>query len=213
MKQNEVHIGINYPEYFEDDFEEKFLADVTVPNLSIKVHKVPPTVYASLEWAIPGLLAIYILKPYFESFLAEAGRDHFLVLKKWLKERVSQSKHLRSSTITGSQSTNKLDKGNTQSKVISVHLQTKNSFQIKLLFDDRLEAKDWEKATENFLDLTIDHYDNYPDDALTSKIKELSQDSRITVYAIIDPASKNWVLLNERMMILRTRNLSTDNSE
>ena len=57
---------------------------ISSPNLKISEEEREISMYASLEWAIPSLVFIFITKSYFEGFLGEAGVDHYKALKSWV---------------------------------------------------------------------------------------------------------------------------------
>ena len=65
---------------------DEFCANVNVDSLRLeRVSRPEPSPQMSIEWLAFPAIAILLLKPYFDSFLKEAGRDHYYGLKKALK--------------------------------------------------------------------------------------------------------------------------------
>jgi hypothetical protein len=49
---------------------------------------------------------------------------------------------------------------------------------------------DWENELEEFLILIRDHYQDYPNDKISEKIKDLSPKEYYTIYVILSPETK-----------------------
>jgi len=196
MKKDIPHIAIEFPGYFPENFEKFILNGIENELLDIRIDRKEPTVWAASEWIIPGIVAVYILKPYFEAFLQEAGKDHYLLLKNKLNSILSKTKNMNVRTITPKTTTNKIDNSNTQSKAISIFIQTKNGIMIKLLYDNTLDLETWQNSTVEFLQQIESHYENSKSNPLTEYLNKLDKNRNRTIYAIIDPKSKNWILIN-----------------
>ena len=197
-----VHIGIDFPDNAPNTFIEKVTENLTAPGLVIKVNKRPPMgVMASLEWTIPTAIAAYLLKPYFDGFLKEAGKDHYIILKNWCKSFIENGRSIKIHKIIASQSTNKHVGQDIQSRAVSLLLQTKNGKIIKLLFDNDLSKEDWENAIEQFFDFAIDNYDKFPNDKLTHAIIGLEEDTRLNIYAIINRKTKQLQFYDDKGLL------------
>lgn len=196
MKKNIPHIAIEFPNYFSDDFENLLTFGLKNKKLDLKIYRKEPTAWAASEWIVPGIIAVYILKPYFEAFLQEAGKDHYFLLKKKLNQILTRTNKMDVKTITSSRTTDKLDNDNTQSKAISIFIQAKNGIMIKLLYDNKLDLNVWKKSTETILDLVNDHYDNGAHNEFTKYLENLDSSKGKIIYAIIDPVSKDWKLIS-----------------
>lgn len=179
-----------YPENFSDDKIAEDVKSLFTNGLTIEVKKPEPTVYAALEWAIPTAIVAYILKPYFDGFLREAGKDHYLSLKESLKKFIVRGKQLNVKLVTATDSTDKLSDSYTQSVAISIIIQTKNDKQVKLLFDNNLEKEDWDNAIDQLLDYVIENYEKQPDDIMSKKLKEINAENRYYIYGKINPLTK-----------------------
>ena len=155
-------IVLIYPDDCPDEFINDEIKDFTNKKLNLKIEKVEKDAFMAFEWVVPTAFGVYILKPYFDSFLKEAGKDHYLLLKSGLKKIVEKGKLIKAKMISATQSTKKLSENYNQSLVVSIELQTKNNRHIKLLFDNELEKADWEDAIDQLLDLVIENYESFP---------------------------------------------------
>lgn len=189
-------IGIVYPNYFPQNFGDMVTEDIKNENLNLVIKREEPKIWSSVEWAIPGIIAAYIFKPYFEAFLKEAGKDHYQLLKKCLNKLLKLNKNAQVETVVSDLSSNKLDKTNTQSKAISIHIEIKDERKIKLLFDNDLSLEDWTNGLEEILNLVEKNYLNHPDDELTLKLKPLEKKINLQIFAILNKESKDWEFLD-----------------
>jgi hypothetical protein len=199
MTEEINHIGIEVPESMPEIFLDNIVADLNTDGLKLKIQRRPELgVMNALEWIIPTVIATYIFKSYFDGFLKEAGKDHYTALRNWLKKFAESGRLINVQTIYASQSTNKQPNKNTQSKSVSLLLQTKNGKIIKLLFDNDLAKEDWDNAIDQLLDFAIDNYENHPNDILTKRIEKLELNTRHRIYAVIDKESKELIFYGDR---------------
>ncbi len=196
-------IGIVYPDFFTEDFGKIISSDIVDSRLRLELIRQEPKIYGSIEWSIPGLIAAYIFKPYFESFLKEAGKEHYELLKKCLIKLLRFNKDAPVETITADASIHKLDKSNTQSKAISIHIELKDGTKIKLLFDNELDITTWISSLESILDLIRLQYENYPNDQLTTKLHIIDKERSREVFALINSESKEWEFLGLNEIMAR----------
>ena len=196
------HIIVEVPDKMADFASEDVMSELKSDGLNIIVQRKPQSgAMAALEWVIPTALVVYICKPYFEGFLSEAGKDHYNILRNWLKRFVKSGRSIKVHTFYASESSHKNPDNNTQSKSISVLLQTKSGKVIKVLFDEELTEEDWDEAIDQLLDFAIDNQNNFPNDYLTKQLERYDSDNRLHVYAVIDKKEKNLVFYGDRDLI------------
>lgn len=211
MTEEINHIGIEVPESMPDIFLDKVIEGLNADGLKLKVLKRPELgVMAAMEWIIPTAIAAYIFKSYFDGFIKEAGKDHYTILRNWIKKFAGTGRLIKVHTIYASQSTRKQPANNTQSKSMSLFLQTKNDKIIKLLFDNDLEKEDWDNAIDQLLDFAINNYEKYPNDILTKEIEQCESGTGHKVYAIIDKESKKLIFYSDKDL-LRMQNQNSEN--
>ncbi|MEC4048854.1 hypothetical protein OX284_005405 [Flavobacterium sp. SUN046] len=93
--------------------------------------------------------------------------------------------------ITANKSTQKSSKNYTQSLAVSILFQTKTGRNIKLLFNNNnLKLEHWENELDEFLILIREHYQDYPNDKISKKIKDLSPKEYYIIYVILSPETK-----------------------
>lgn len=202
MKMNQKpHLGIIFPNYFPENFGEVVTSDFKHEKLNIHIEREEPKVWSSLEWAIPGLVAVFILKSYFDGFLKEAGKDHYHLLKKGLIKTLKLNKDAKVETLISGESINKLDKENTQSKAISIHIEIKDNRKIRLLFDNEMEIEEWTNGLENFLDRVQNHYIDFPNDELTLKLESFENNYNSEIFAVLNKETKDWEFFDLRKMM------------
>ncbi|HVZ16616.1 MAG TPA: hypothetical protein VG897_05845 [Terriglobales bacterium] len=66
------------PQSLVDDF----LVEVQRDDLRIDVREQGRGVFAGLEWLMETAIAVYVVRPYFDSMLSELGKDHYNILKR-----------------------------------------------------------------------------------------------------------------------------------
>ena len=199
--RDRIDIILVYPDHFSAEFGDSIIQDVGHKDLQAKVVMEPPRILACAEWFVPGAIAAYILKPYFEAFLTEAGKDHYQVLKSTLAKLLRTAKLISVRTIVPSTSKNKLNPSNTQSKAFSVYFQLKSGLTVKLMFDNNLPVEVWIAALEDMMVLVEDHYSTYPDDELTARLNTVYKKGDEDYFAIIDQETKTWKILNSSQVI------------
>ena len=129
-----AHIGILVPDNFPDTAIDQIHKELDTSGLYLEINKRKLGIWNALEWTVPTILVVYILKPYFESFLKELGKDHFEILKQWIKKFSNNTRSIQSIQMNAPQSTKKLNTSNTQSRVISLQFRTQNGRNLKFLF-------------------------------------------------------------------------------
>jgi hypothetical protein len=198
MTRNKFDIYFCVPETLEPEFFDDSVKQISHSNLSLTAEKKGPQIYSFLEWAVPGLIVAFIAKSYFEGFLQEAGKDHYVLLKQWSKSLLRRAKLMRVRTLSSSE--HKISDQNSQSKAISIYLQLKDDRQIKLLFDDNLDIVQWEKSIDDVLELVVENHKKFPVDKLTKRINHLRQESHYTIYGVINPSTSEWEFYNDNML-------------
>jgi uncharacterized alpha-E superfamily protein len=149
-------------------------------------------------------MAVYILKPYFESFLKEAGKDHYNYLKTKFHDLLKKAKNRKVKKMSSTKA-QEYDNKNPQSLAISLYFQTKNGPTIRLFFDNTLKLETWFEANDIFMDLVFDHYsEENHSNPLTNFLKEIDSDTK-RLYAIIDPETNQWIISNNPSPFLERR--------
>jgi hypothetical protein len=203
--QENLHLLIVYPENFPEEIIEKDISELDLEKLNIQIEKQKNEAYSAMEWIVPTFLATYVLKPYFDAFLGEAGKDNYQSLKAFCKKMLAKGKEMEVHLVPATLSTEKLSKTYSQSLAVSILIETKTKRQIKMLFDNNLSLYEWENAMEKFSDLISEHYENYPNDKLSYAIKDLSPKPYYTIYVKINPTTKDLEFHDDHTLISESR--------
>lgn len=206
--QNEIpDIVYVFPSFFQ---EEKIIDDLEIiksPNLKILTHKSEENpMYNAFEWIIPTAFGVYILKPYFDGILSEAGKDHYILLKKFVSKFLEKGKEYNFSVISAKESSEKLSKKYNKSFAVSIEIQTKNNRTIKVLFSNSLNLEDWKKSSDEILNMFEEHYKNFPNDKLTTMIKNFEDKPHRKLYITVDKANQDYLLRDDTGMMLEFKN-------
>ena len=194
MEDNQTHIAIQFPDHFHENFESELLSGLENKKLLIKTFRREPRIMAAAEWVFPGLIAAYVLKPYFESFLKEAGKDHYGYLKAKFHELLKEAKNRKVAKMTSAGIEEYDIKKSPQSLALSIYFQTKTGAIVRLLFDRNLEIEQWIEANDHFMDLILDHYsDKSLNNPLTNLLMQIDKDTK-KLYAVIDTKTNQWII-------------------
>lgn len=195
-----------YPYNFPDELISEETIELNSSGLNIKIQKVENEPFSAFEWVIPTAFGVYILKPFFDSFLSEAGKDFYILLKTALKKVAEKGKQFNYKLISASQSTQKLSGNYNQSITVSINIQTKNNRLIKLLFDNNLDKDDWDNAIDQILEFVIENYENCPNDRLTKKINSINENEHKTIYGKINSETKVVEFFDDNLMFFQFKN-------
>ena len=160
-----------------------FCAELNVKPINIqKIERPEQGPQAHLEWfAIPAI-AVWLLKPYFNSLLTEAAKDHHVVLKKgleWLWKRVfGRDRELRGSIVTSS--------GETKPKysvTFAIYVLAEDGRIVKLLVRD--DASEDECAS--IIDAFLKFVESYHSGNLPNRYREsLESKERLSRYILVE---------------------------
>ncbi len=210
MNKSQPHIGISYLKRFPDVEIGSAVNLIKADGLNLMIEEKEPEAYASMEWIVPTAVITYIAKSYFDGFLGEMGKDHYLAVKKGLKLLANKCKGIKMVKLTSTGTTEKVDSTYTQSQTFSIIIQTKNNKRIKLLFDDELSKEDWENAIDKLFDYVIEHYEKQSGDKLSMELDTLESRSFIA-YALIDRDTKNLVFYDDNGLFKKQNDIKNKN--
>ncbi|WP_292028039.1 hypothetical protein [Brevundimonas sp. UBA2416] len=133
---------------YSDEVCAEFREAVAAEGLDLAFQRLPSTrVWAGLDWLLPTAFMVWVAKPYFDGFLEEAGRDHYVALKKGIKlvaERLSRV------TVTKIGTPGKVAPIQPYSLVFSVWFKRDEESQFKFLIPNSLSPEETETALESF---------------------------------------------------------------
>ena len=204
--ENKPDILIDFNEILPEELISEEINEISECGANVKINKRKNSVWNALEWTIPTLIVGYILKPYFETFLKEARKEHYKILSEKIKPLLKKGKSFETKLLTASQSTEKLSKTYNQSHSISLIVETKSGRLIKLLFDNNLSLTDWEEAIDELFDFVIENYESPNDNRIEKLTEGFKEHPNFKYYAVINEETKRIEFFDDNKLMIKTRN-------
>jgi hypothetical protein len=88
-----------------------------------------------------------------------------------------------------------------------LEIQTKNNRVIKVLFDNSLSIEDWKKSSDEILNIFQEHYENFPNDKLTTMIQNFDDKPQRKLYITVDKIPQNYLVRDDTGMMLEFKNI------
>ena len=153
MLDSNSHIALFHCEGVPASLLDDFCADVKDNSLNLeRVSRPDPSIQAGVEWLAFPFIAVILLKPYFEGFMNEAGKDHYLFLKHTLKEfwekLSSRNSNFRVVKLTASG-----EKKLTYSMLFAIYAPGEHGRLVKLLIREHCSTEEFSASLEAFLKL------------------------------------------------------------
>lgn len=146
------HLIISYIDTFPLESFERFRSDVEIPRLKLLLEPRPQEVFAGIEWLLPTAVVVYIAKSYFESFLKEMGKDHYVLFKSAIDKLGRKILGREAPRIGIIHTKGKIDQESPKySLAFSVIAEVEAHVRVKLLFDVSLSEGDYAYALQEFL--------------------------------------------------------------
>ena len=83
MTDDNTHIALLHYDKVPEELLDEFCTTLNTDSIKFEsVSQPEPGLQASIEWLALPAIAVFLLKPYFKSFMKEAGKDHYYVLKR-----------------------------------------------------------------------------------------------------------------------------------
>ncbi|KAB8198106.1 hypothetical protein FKV24_003785 [Lysobacter maris] len=162
---NRPQVGLLHLEVIDRSNFSDFEREVDAKGLDFRIESRPESgPYAGIEWLIPTAIVVYIGKAYFESFLKEAGKDHYAVLKAAiirLSSKFSSKDEPKGYVVF---SKDKAKSGTPKYSIFySIVANLGDGFCIKLLLQNDFDASTCNAAQEAFLQFLSDLHDGHFD--------------------------------------------------
>ena len=159
MPTEDPALLLTYPAKFSDDVLRRFVETVETDGVSLKVDREERGPYAGVEWLLPTVAVVYVMKSYFDGFLKEAGKDHYQALKTGLP-RLWAYLSTRQITVVAS-APGKLAPHDRYSRALSIMARGQRG-TIKLLLATDATEEEVAAATDAYLRLLESLYVGQP---------------------------------------------------
>ena len=156
------HLALTHDTQVPSDLLDQFCRDIEAKSLDFQRQELPSRgPQNSLDVFFVSAVAVYVLKPYFDGFLKEAGKDHYVVLREALKglwhHFFRRDRNFRPVIYT--------EKGEVKQKysaLFSIHAEIDNRRQVKLLIREGCSENEYAACIDAFLNLIESYHLDVP---------------------------------------------------
>ena len=165
------HIGISYEGNIPESTFSEFLDDVSNEKLLINVKsREQGGPHAGFEWLLPTMVVAYISKSYFDAFLKEMGKDHYLLLKKGLASLRARLVGEKAPEVTIISTPGKTNKANKYSFVFSIIAEAEEGQRFKLLIQEGVSEGEYARINDAFLTFLEQYHSGNLDKKMVEKL-------------------------------------------
>lgn len=194
-----VHIDISYQEDVPVQIIQELVDAINRPGVIAQGRPRPVGMFASMEWAVPTIIIAYLMRPYFEAFLAEAGKDHYLVLKRAFSKLFLK--------IYGNEPEKRPHR---RSMLFSIQSGMRDGRLVKAIFPEGVSHETYSVALTELLELLAEHHVSGSPDRL-SEIIAPSSGWGGELYVEYSESVGNWILLDPKTEIAKRRKAMNPN--
>lgn len=200
----EEAIIIGWPDNMED-IDAQEIIKLSADELKIKgVKHESGSMFAAFEWTIPTTFIVMVSGLFFKSFMEEAGKDAYQMLKSRLKQYILKRREVKTLLVAASQSTQKLSKSYDQSLSISLKVRLHSQLLINVMISEMVEGQDADDMLEGVFEVLNLLYQQCQETAPEQKIDRNVRPNEM--YMVANPETKLWEILTSKEMAERYRN-------
>ncbi len=181
MLNDNLHIAVIHHERVPTSLLDEFCASVNTDSLSFeRISRPEPGPQMGMEWLAIPAIAVFLLKPYFESFMTEAGRDHYHVLRNALKalwdKLFSKNRRFRVAVVTVSG-----EKTSKYSMLFAIYANVDNNQLVKLLVRQDCSEDEYAASVDAFLKFLESRHAQKPAEKQASELDHQNEVGGITL--------------------------------
>ena len=196
MPDKNSHIVLFHCEGVPASLLDDFCKDMKSNSFNVeRVSRPDPRVQAGIEWLALPFVSVFLLKPYFEGFMNEAGKDHYHALKQafrslWQK-LFSENCDFRVVKMTASG-----ERKTKYSMLFAIYAPVEEGHLLKLLIREECSIEEFSESLELFLKV-VDTYHSQErevtsgidleSERVSDSITLLEYDSESCSLRIVDP--------------------------
>ena len=159
MSPRDSHLALLHDERVPSHFLDEFQRDLEAESLAIHRQALPSRApQASLETLVLPAIALWLLKPYLDGFLKQAGSDHYALLKKALKDHLWKRLFGENRTLHFAIVTARGEKKPEHSPLFSMMAPLDDGRVAKLLIRDGCSEEEFSAGTSAFLNLLVSYH-------------------------------------------------------
>ena len=181
MLDDDSHIALIHHDRVPAIILDEFCENVNADSLNIKrISRPEPGPQAGLEWLAFPVIAVLLLKPYFDGFMKEAGKDHYHILKNALKELwgklFSREHNFRVAIVTVSG-----EKKLKYSMMFAIYASVDNDQLVKLLIREDCSEDEYPESIDAFLNFVESYHSRKADEKKLVVLDSKENGGKITL--------------------------------
>ena len=138
---------------YADEICTEFRDVVSADGLNLHCEQMPSSrAWAGVEWVLPTAFMVWIAKPYFDGFLGEMGKDHYVALKAGIRALADR---LAGFNVTKIGTPGKVAPVQPYSLIFSVWLNRDDDTRFKFLIPIDLTEEETETAWDSFFTFLV----------------------------------------------------------
>ena len=151
--------------------------------------------FSSIEWAIPAAIIAYLAKPYIETILEEAAKEHYPIIKSSLSRFAHKFLNVKEKKYYSSQSPNKEQFGIKVSGTFAIWSTTTDGRPIKFLFYGEKDSDYYDICIERAFVKLAQHFQEFPNDTISIQASSLERKTR-EIYMLFNESRQEWVVVD-----------------
>ncbi len=200
----EEAVIIGWPDNMEDIDAQEIIA-LSTDELKIKgIQHESGGMFAAFEWTIPTTFIVMVSGLFFKSFMEEAGKDTYQMLKSRIKQYVLKRREIKTRLVAASQSTEKLSKSYDQSLSISLRARLHSQLLINVMVSEKVDGQDADDMLEGLFEvlnlLCQQCQESAPEQTINRNVRPNE------MYMVANPETQLWEILTPKEMSERYRN-------
>lgn len=197
-------VVISWPEDLKDiDAEE--IVKMSSDEMLIKSFRPESEgLWAANEWIIPTTFVVTVTSLFFKSFLEEAGKDAYQMIKSRLKNYITKRRELKTAMAAATTSPNKLSKNYDQSLSISLKARVHTRLFVNVMISEKVESGETEEMLDGMFQVLELLYQD-----CQRQLPEVSINAQYRpeeLYLIANPETRQWDILTPKQMSERYSN-------
>lgn len=195
-------IIFSWPDNIDDIYAAEIIK-LSKDEMIIKgVRTEAERLWAANEWIIPTTFVVTITGLFFKSFLEEAGKDAYQVVKSKLIDYLAKRREIKVKLITSSP--DKLSKNYDQSLSISLRARLHTKLLVKVLISEKVEDDEVGEMLQGMFQVLELLYQDFQQQVPEESIDSQSRPTEI--YLLANPETRQWDILTEKQMSENYRN-------
>jgi hypothetical protein len=186
----ETQIHIQHLKGLPPQLVEDFCSSLDSLAIPYELYEKELTPYAAVEDYITAAIAIYLAKPFLESFLKEAGKDSYFLFKSSISKLIKRASEIKMGVLVAG--AKKIDYTNSNSKAISIHAEAFDGSNVKFLIPKDLSESESEDVINQALTILNDHLNKKEGDILITGSR--LQSGKHTTLLEYDRNNKEFVM-------------------